>query len=173
MTHVELPPSLASGRFQIQRRPVTSPGKCSVCGSVERPVVDFGLDIEFYGGVLICTECVSSAYSLFLAVGLIGDQSEEGAVPHPVVSNQLFVDSSAINEYVRNANDSVSRLGILLDLIGSPLVNAAELSEIAESDAGELPDAGSGDDSTPVEPVSEPGPDDVSGDTSRDNIFDL
>jgi hypothetical protein len=58
---MELQGELLQSRFQLLPRPAASPGKCSVCGVVNREVIDFGLDIEFYGAVVICTECMISA----------------------------------------------------------------------------------------------------------------
>ncbi|SRR6266498_425763 len=59
-------------RFQIlEANQLMFPHKCSVCGGFsdksgnkERKFIDFGLDIEFYGKVYICTECFSSATSI-------------------------------------------------------------------------------------------------------------
>jgi len=36
-----------NSRFKITERPFNAPGKCLICGSVDRPVVDFGLEGEF------------------------------------------------------------------------------------------------------------------------------
>jgi hypothetical protein len=50
-----------NSRFRIMERPEIMPGKCAVCGGVSRPVVDFGLNIQFYGAVMLCVDCVSEA----------------------------------------------------------------------------------------------------------------
>lgn len=50
-----------NSRFRIMERPNIMPGKCAVCGGVDRPVVDFGLNIQFYGAVMLCVDCVSEA----------------------------------------------------------------------------------------------------------------
>ena len=61
MTELDFLPAPLNSRFQTYPLPVSSPGKCAVCGSVSRPVVDFGLDVQFYGTVLFCFECMASA----------------------------------------------------------------------------------------------------------------
>lgn len=61
---LELTESQINGRFRIYDSPQAAPGKCSVCGSVERPVVDFGLDVDGYGAVVFCVECLKSAAQL-------------------------------------------------------------------------------------------------------------
>ena len=50
-----------TSRFQLTEVPLVSPGKCAVCGSATKPVVDFGMTIQFYGAVLMCVECLSEA----------------------------------------------------------------------------------------------------------------
>lgn len=109
---MELPESVVNGRFKVTDRPTVFPGKCAVCGTVERPVVDFGMTLDYYGAVLLCVECLTSAYNTVQLV--MGDESAPApAVPH-------FLDEVAINEYVRFASDSINRLSILLDLNGVP-----------------------------------------------------
>lgn len=115
---VELPESVVNGRFKVTERPTVFPGKCAVCGTVERAVVDFGMTLDYYGAVLLCVECVTSAYTTVQLV--VGDEgSSTPAVPH-------FLDEVAINEYVRSASDSINRLSILLDLNGIPLSKGNE-----------------------------------------------
>lgn len=100
--------TLVNSKFRIVAAGnLPAPGKCSVCGSVERDAVDFGLDIEFYGRVLICVECVHDAQS---TVGeLMGDNTEES----PAASlSQMHKD--AIYEYLTNADESIRRLLTLL-----------------------------------------------------------
>jgi len=62
-----------SGRFQLVDSPA-SPGKCAVCGysasgenepSNRRQYLDFGMELDFYGAVVICTECLTE-----VAVGM-------------------------------------------------------------------------------------------------------
>ena len=50
-----------TSRFKVLERPNLSPGKCSVCGAVDRPVVTFGLNIWRYGEVVLCVTCVCEA----------------------------------------------------------------------------------------------------------------
>jgi hypothetical protein len=55
-------------RFQIVERPFANPGKCVVCGAVDRPCVDFGMDLDEYGAVYFCLDCMREGG---LAAGLI------------------------------------------------------------------------------------------------------
>lgn len=48
-------------RFQLCDSPPATPGKCAVCGSPNKPVIDFGLNIDYYGGVFLCVGCLAEA----------------------------------------------------------------------------------------------------------------
>lgn len=60
-----------TSRFQIVERPYAHPGKCAVCGSTDRPSVDFGLDVEDYGVVYLCLVCLSEVGQI---IGLVPEQ---------------------------------------------------------------------------------------------------
>src|SRR4030095_3980792 len=61
MFRTSLPPAHALARFQLLSSPLVPPGKCAVCGTPSRPVVDFGMTLEFYGAVYLCTVCLTEA----------------------------------------------------------------------------------------------------------------
>lgn len=75
-------------RFQFLERPVAAPSKCVVCGGYDRPVVDFGVSIQWYGAIVICTDCVGEAGRV---VGLVsvGDVSDEKQYAERFISNYL------------------------------------------------------------------------------------
>jgi len=80
--------NLTVGRFQvITASMMKMPSKCSTCGSFSnahgKEYVDFGLWVEFYGNVYICTEC------------FLGAAAELGVVP-VVQFNEAIIQ---INEY--------------------------------------------------------------------------
>jgi hypothetical protein len=62
-------PEEVQSRFTVYERPVANPGKCIVCGAVDRPVVDFGVDIEWadmgFGRAFFCVTCIKQAASKF------------------------------------------------------------------------------------------------------------
>lgn len=63
-------------RFTLLDRPVRSPGKCLICGSAERAVVDMRMDLEAsdlqgfrtLATLYLCTDCLTEASILFLDV---------------------------------------------------------------------------------------------------------
>lgn len=158
----ELSESLLNGRFQLLERPTVLPGSCAVCGSVERPVVDFQATVEWYGAILICTDCILAAAHLVSAANSVAAQDSDNSV-------LIFADVEAINEYVRRASDSVNRLSILLDHIGfDDKVKREETSTDDKFDDGA--------DEKPAEPVLEDvgflsieGPSGLSADSSDES----
>lgn len=110
---VELPESVINGRFKYSERPMASPGKCAVCGAVDKPVIDFGMDLDFYGAVLMCTECIRGAAEV---AGLY-----EGAATATaqVVPPFHYLDVGALNEYLARTNVATTALNsILADYVG-------------------------------------------------------
>ena len=52
---------LTGSRFSIHENPNVAPGNCAVCrhsGGDGRYFVDFGLQLDWYGAVYFCSECV-------------------------------------------------------------------------------------------------------------------
>lgn len=62
-------PEDIQSRFTVLERPSGNPGSCLVCGSVDRPVVDFGVEVDFentgYGRAYFCVTCIKQAASKF------------------------------------------------------------------------------------------------------------
>ena len=43
-------------RIQIVDAPPAAPGHCAICGTTQGPMVDFGMNMEFYGVIYFCVE---------------------------------------------------------------------------------------------------------------------
>ena len=57
-----------SGRIKLLSNPDALPAKCAICGypgGDQRKFVDFGLDIDYYGVIYLCTDCMNE-----IAVGI-------------------------------------------------------------------------------------------------------
>lgn len=119
--NVELPESVVNGRFKYLDKPVTLPGKCAVCGAVNKPVIDFGLDLDYYGTVVICVECMHNAMQV---VGLY-----ENPPTAPVVPPLDYLDVEAVNEYLTRANASITSLNAILAVVRGTLVDAETAEE--------------------------------------------
>lgn len=130
---VELSDSVINGRFKYLDKPNVLPGNCAVCGSVERPVIDFDASVDGYGAILICGECINAAASL---VSLV-----EGA--NQVVPLPNLVNLEALNEYVESALAATNRLHVILDFLNLPGIIPKDDSDEAirgERENEELPE---------------------------------
>jgi len=55
-------------RFQLLDKPIAAPAKCAICGSVSKPVIDLNFNLDWYGAVYFCVECMQAAAR---AIGLV------------------------------------------------------------------------------------------------------
>jgi DNA-directed RNA polymerase subunit RPC12/RpoP len=61
----------AANRVQVLNVPLMAPGVCMLCGTAgidNRTFVDFGKQVEWYGAVYLCSECIKE---VAIAVGFI------------------------------------------------------------------------------------------------------
>lgn len=65
-----------NSRFKLLDRPVAIPGKCVVCGAVDRPVVDTGWSIDYYGVVYFCVFCLTEVAEV---IGMINGKLLQAA----------------------------------------------------------------------------------------------
>jgi hypothetical protein len=144
------------GRFQvITASMMKMPSKCSTCGSFSsahgKEYVDFGLWVEFYGNVYICTEC------------FLGAAGELGVVP-VVKYNEAITQ---INEYKAVVKTLIEENGILRNATDSlRAIDRPDPDSISYCDHGSLEQ-----DTVEHEPVigDESGSSDITGDTAADN----
>lgn len=151
--------SVLNGRFSVHEKPITAPGKCACCGSVNKPVVDFGFTVDYYGAVLMCGECIREALALLDTVFPV-EGVQDQVVPLPAI------DVEAINVYVRTASDAIDRLRSVLPDVVLPVEESEELPDDPDPDAGITNEADNAYDKS----VSIEGPDDS---TDVGNIFDI
>lgn len=108
---VSLPPT---SRFQIYASPIVHPGKCAVCGAVDQPVLDFGLNIDFYGAVMFCvTNCLPEAAR---AIGMVPREEVKA------VEERL---AQSLGEQLRSTN----RVGVSRELWDDLVVGISGLSD--------------------------------------------
>lgn len=151
--------SVINGRFKLLERPVALPGKCACCGAVDRPVVDFGFDLDFYGVVYLCTTCLGEASEV------AGSTNVEALVTPPPI------DYEALNEFFRRISDAFSRIDSILPdsyFAGDPELASAESD--AESSDGTIREPREDSDALP-ELTSVQGPNDSSGPSSSSFNF--
>lgn len=86
-----------TSRFQLYPSPVAAPGKCAICGAVNRPVVDFGMTIEFYGAVMFCIECMQSAARAVDMVSRVEVEAAEKSLAQSFATQLIERDLVAIS----------------------------------------------------------------------------
>lgn len=142
----------ALSRFQYLQKPVMAPGHCICCGSVSKPVIDFGKSDDWYGAVYFCRDCVVEAAMQTGEVVTIAQYTElEGRL----VSAEQAIDPvfNLVKRHHRDQRDLAHRFfGDLASILnGSDDVDADEISSGVESDV----------------PADDPGEPKTSGQESR------
>lgn len=128
----ELTLSQLNGRFKLLDRPMALPAKCAVCGAVDRPVIDFGLDVEWYGVVYFCTECFTAAAQILgLVDGSLLIRAELVQRHH---EDQLLAAKDVSDEYLSRFADLSREFTDRLLSIRS--VSTESESEVSADDAG-------------------------------------
>jgi hypothetical protein len=103
----------AAEKVQVTERPMAAPAKCVVCGAVDRPVVDFGMSLDFYGAILFCVDCMGSiAYAIGYAPVAAVELREKDA--QAIFDNQDAV-VQMLNEKAAEINDITAGLSRSID----------------------------------------------------------
>lgn len=111
-----------TSRFTLLPTPVVAPGKCAVCGTVDKPVVDFNLTIDFYGAVLLCDHCLREAAS---GVGMVSETLLDEAREELA---QSFESQLADRNMVAVSNEFVHVLSGVLTSISDSILPASNRS---------------------------------------------
>lgn len=104
----------ATDKIQITDVPMTAPAHCGCCGAVDRPVVDFGLTIDYYGAVLICTACMHDAA---IKLGYI---TREQMDANNVITGQILDNQDKVK---RLFEESVSEIERISSDLGNTITN--------------------------------------------------
>lgn len=114
-------PSVANARFQLLDRPLTLPGKCAVCGTADRSVVDFGADVDWFGAIYLCVSCLTEAAATIGMVSAervsVAEQQAGQFIRDYLIDNDLMVVSS---EWYERAADLFGGLPVSDAYIGLP-----------------------------------------------------
>ena len=95
-----------TSRFKILERPFRSPGKCSCCGAVDRPVVDFGFNLNRYGAVMLCVTCVSEAAE---RIGMVRPEDHEAEKLQTGQSVEDYLNEHNLKVVTNELYDSLAR----------------------------------------------------------------
>lgn len=97
-------------RFQVLSvNELTFPHKCGTCGSFSgdngKQYIDFGLFVEYYGNVYICTECF---YGAIKSITSPNDQSKARVRELQAVVTTLITENRTLRDALDNLRDSVT-----------------------------------------------------------------
>lgn len=175
MTELDYAPAPLNSRFQTYPLPVSAPGNCAVCGAVDRPVVDFGMTIQFFGAVMICVMCMREASRL---VGMVPSSELLTAEHNLTQSFEKQLDDKDLVAIPSERYHAIAlALGGVLDLVlplhtGNNDLVAAETKQDEPSLFDNIAESGSWPDGTfeqEHDVVVSKGRDDVSGRNGNGN----
>lgn len=137
-------------RFQILEKPIRHPGKCAVCGSGTKPVVDMGITVQGYGVVYFCVEDLTDLASV---IGMVSESEVSGLriAAEQSVSEYLAQNNLKVvpNDWYDVVSASVSSLSFAVHDIGVRIGLATDgpTGEEVSAESDESAESGSGDDS--------------------------
>lgn len=124
------------GRVQVVDAPPAAPGKCVICGTTSGPMIDIGMDMEFYGAIYFCVEnCM---------VELANSFDYHSPRQWKMMMNQIEAQRDEINqlrdqnEQLRSAVDSLTPLASLYSVDRVPELDVAALYQESEPEPEQL-----------------------------------
>lgn len=117
----------AQSRYQILNTPVLAPGVCFTCGASDsehgRVYIDFGKQIDWYGAVYLCSECIREVAE---AIGFI-----------PVDKfNNLYDDNKKLQILVDQANKSLENIrNVYADLFAGRVDVPSSFDDVSSTDS--------------------------------------
>lgn len=108
----QLTEASVNSRFQLIDRPVKAPGKCTVCGASDRPVIDIRMDLEaidikewvvditVYFCVLCLTECATTILDMVPAA-----QLRDAQLVAEEANNKLESSAGRVHDYLASILD--------------------------------------------------------------------
>ena len=118
-------------RFQLVPQVATmAPGKCCVCGGSEKEFfVDFGFQLDFYGSVYFCNDCILEVANVLDYHGphqwkMVKDLNEE-----------LRAENNSLRDRLETLNDlagSVSKLGLMPPIPAGSVTTVESIEALSE-----------------------------------------
>ena len=153
------------GKVQVVEYPYQLPSKCACCGGVPnnefantRYFIDWGLSLDGYGQVYICTDC-------FISTAIIlGYVSPKAANTAAEEMTQLQQENAYLRSEVESIKSGLASLSDIGVMLGNP-DKYRLIREVHDESAGKLDEIESGIDS----PADEQRTDDISSTPSDDD----
>lgn len=146
-------------RVKLLDAPILAPGTCCLCGSAggdKRKFLDFGKQLDWYGAVYFCTECINECYMVtgYVRVELFKTVDKENqdlkalynklelkyeAVTHALslVLGRDHVQHRSIDDFVRGYVDAVEESRAHAGADEDPNVNDSDTNESSNVEGSE------------------------------------
>lgn len=125
-------------RIQIHAMPPAAPGHCALCGTTQGPVIDFGMNMEFFGVIYFCVEnCLVNIANAF---------DYHSPRQWKMLMNQMENQRQEINELrdeneqLRTSIDSLAGLSIISSIDSTPEFDVDKVLEEPEPEPDRNPD---------------------------------
>lgn len=163
-----------SNKVQITRTPQVAPHACCNCGfggeQEGRYFIDFGIDIEYYGTILICTECFGEV------AALVDYDSPAISLKKSDIIGVLTQENSRLREIEAKYNVIMDVVGTIDGNLVKPGFSPTVPGEVVQKKSGK-PGRTNKDSAGLVDEVAEligqSGPSDVRDDASNVQSLDL
>lgn len=160
-------------RFQRLIRPLLPPGTCLICGSPEKPVLDFNLNIPRFGRLYFCDECVTE---MARVIGYV--PATELRMVYPPM-NEIKRVAEELTAGLKDAGDTITSLlsAASIDLHNSlvPVVVSEQPAQEPDVNPVAEPETQPSDDGQNAGTVSDEGSDGVSSSSSNEpgSVFEF
>lgn len=122
-------------RIQVLDAPIAAPGVCSMCGSAGgdgRKFLDYGKQLDWYGAVYFCSECIKEFAQAadFIPVEAFNSQAIELAnlqITYDQLVRRNKVMENALRNVLGRNSDPVD------DLVSSAMATVEESNAVVES----------------------------------------
>lgn len=152
----------------IDGGPPCQPGCCAMCGSTTGRFIDFGLQLDWYGAVYFCWDCITQIANALEYINQAQWKPIKAYNDELRVINNNLLDQ---NEALRN---ELASMGSVRDLINASTRSVDSVDEEPEATTVEpIDDDGDGEEGEagPPEQDDESGLPDVQRDDSIDALF--
>ncbi len=122
-------------KYRILAVPDVTPAKCSNCGSSKedgRKYIDFGLIVDWYGVVFLCSLCLDDVAK---AIGLYKEYEDKIAYLNEVIAEHgdLYMQANNLNETLVRTTEELKEYYVSLSALNSGGDTARRNSLVTES----------------------------------------
>ena len=140
-----------NGAFSLTQSPQALPGKCGQCGKAKDNLgfIDTGLQFDFYGALIFCSECVLDMASKF---GYINMETADNLKSRVAALEEENMRQRAA---LLGLEEALDGLQLIRDNLGVGIIDKSRLDTLIKPETSELPTKETAE-PTPVSETTEP-----------------